>query len=190
MKKTILIIAISTIVLGITTGIIVHIFSDEKVENSTAQSVKEINRTLENQIVVKTVALDEKTSPNAKVTFEIYYNRCGHNVIEKRLIDPEDVNKTQNEIEKKYADWKIKTFSENEIYFYKEVNSMCDEHYLIKSNNGFIEIYSINDNGKQELKKKTDISTQYLPEEDVKLLQQGIKANSSAELEQIISDYE
>ncbi|MBR3324821.1 MAG: BofC C-terminal domain-containing protein [Clostridia bacterium] len=190
MKKTIFVIIFSTVVLGITTGIIVHFFKDKKLEQSTVESIKEINRNLENQIVVKTVALDEKTTPNTKVTFETNYSRCGHNTIEKKKIDSEDVNKTQDEIEKKYSDWKIQKFSEDEVYFYKEINSMCDEHYLIKENNGFIEVYSVNDMGKQELKEKTDIAVQYLPEKDVQLLKQGIKANSNLELEQIISDYE
>ena len=191
MKKSIWFgIIMSTIILGITAGIIVHLYSDEEVEKATVESIKEINRNLENQIVVQTVTLDEKTSPNAKLTFETYYNSCGHSKIEKKRISNDDVNKTKDEIEEAYPDWKIKSFSAYEIIFYKEINSMCDDHYLIKENNGYITIYSIDDKGKEKLKEKTEIATQYLPEEDRNLLKKGIKANSSTELEQIISDYE
>lgn len=183
-------IIITTIILAVSTGIIVHVYSDEKVEQATIESIKEINRNLENQIVVQTVTADEKTSPNAKLTFETYYSRCGHSKIEKKRISSDDVNKTESELEEAYPDWKIKNFSAYEITFYKDVDTMCDDHYIIKEKNGYVTIYSINGKGKEKLKEQTEIATQYLPDEDVELLKKGIKANSSAELEQIISDYE
>lgn len=191
MKKSIWAgIIISTIILGITAGIIVHLYSDEQVEHATIENIKEINRNLENQIVVQTVSIDEKTSPNAKLSFETYYSRCGHSKVEKKRINSEDVNKTEKELEEVFSEWKIKKFTPDEITFYKELNSMCDDHYLIKSNDGYIAVYSIDDKGKQELKEQTEIATQYLPEEDIELLEKGIKANSSTELEQILTDYE
>ena len=191
MKKSISFgIVTSIIILGIITGIIIHIVNDDKVEQETAKTIKEINKNIENQIIVQTVTLDEKTSPNAYLTFEIYYNKCGHSKISKKRIDSEYVNKTEAEIEQLFPEWKVKEFSQNQVAFYKESNSICDEHYVIKEKNGYVVIYSLDENGNETIKEKTDIATQYLPNEDVNLLRQGIKAYSNIELEQIISDYE
>lgn len=183
-------IVFAIIILGITTGIIVHVYSDERIEQATIEQVKEINRTLENQIVVQTVSSDEKVSPNASISFETYYNRCGHSKIEKRKINNTEVNKTENELKDLYPNWKIKKFNSEEILMYKEENSICDDHYMVRENGGYVAVYSIISDDKEELKEKTDISTQYLPEEDIQLLKKGIKANNSLELEQILSDYE
>lgn len=191
MKKSVWFgIVFAIIILGITTGIIVHVYSDERIEQATIEQVKEINRTLENQIVVQTVSSDEKVSPNASISFETYYNRCGHSKIEKRKINNTEVNKTENELKDLYPNWKIKKFNSEEILMYKEENSICDDHYMVRENGGYVAVYSIISDDKEELKEKTDISTQYLPEEDIQLLKKGIKANNSLELEQILSDYE
>lgn len=191
MKKTIWIgLIFSTVILAITAGIIVHLLGDTQVEEATIKDIKEINRSQENQIVVQTVSTDDKTSPNAELSFETYYSRCGHSNIEKKSISTADVNKTEKEIEEAYPEWKIKKFTPEKISFYKEINSMCDNHYLIKSKNGYIAIYSIDDRGKEELKEETEIMTQYLPEEDIELLSKGIKANSDKELKEVLADYE
>ncbi|MBR3134189.1 MAG: BofC C-terminal domain-containing protein [Clostridia bacterium] len=191
MKKTIWIgIIVSIIFLGITAGIVIHVYGDTKIEKATVQQVKEINSVLENQIVVETASIEEKTSPNAFITFETYYSRCGHSKINRDKIKDEEVNKTEDEIKKAYPNWKIKKFNSNEITLYREENSICENHYMIKEKDGYISIYSIQNDGYEEEKETTDISTQYLPEEDIKLLQNGIKVNSESELEQVLSDYD
>ncbi len=191
MKKTIWIsIIVSVIFLGITAGIIIHVYSDTKIEKATVQQVKEINRELDNQIVVETSSIETKTSPNAVITFEIYYSRCGHSKIKKEKIKDSEVNKSEEEIKKIYPNWKIKKFNSDEIAMYREEDNICENHYMIKEKDGYVTIYSIKSDGNEEEKDVTDISTQYLPEEDMKLLQNGIKVNSESELEQVLSDYD
>ena len=177
-------------ILGITLGIIIHVYSNEKIEKATIQQIKEINRIDENQIVVETASSEEKTTPNTTVVFETYYTQCGHSKTEKKTIDNYEVNKTKEEIEKIYPKWKIKNFSSKEILLYREENELCENHYLIKEKDGHINVYSINKNGKEELKRETEIVTQYLPEKDISLLQNGIKVNSESELEEVLSDYD
>lgn len=194
MKKVIWIgIVISTIVLGFTAGIIVNIYESKKLEKATieqVQQVKEINKNIENQIVVETSSNEEKTSPNATITFETYFNKCGHSYINKEKIKNDEVNKTKEEFEKLYTKWQIKEFNSGDIKLYREENGICDNHYMIREKDGHITIFSIDKDGNEKLKKETDITTQYLPERDNELLQNGIKVNSEKELEEVLSDYE
>ena len=190
-KRSIIISTVMLVaILGITLGIIIHVYSNEKIEKATIQQIKEINRINENQIVVETASNEEKTTPNTTVVFETYYAQCGHSKTEKKTIDGYEVNKTKEEIEKIYPKWRIKKFSSKEVLLYREENELCENHYLIKEKDGHINVYSINKDGNEELKRETEIVTQYLPEKDIYLLQNGIKVNSESELEEVLSDYD
>ena len=64
------------------------------------------------------------------------------------------------------------------------------EKYIVKNNDGKIVVYKINNDGEEELYKETDIITKYLTDEDLKLLETGIEADSEDELNKILSDFE
>ena len=201
---------IVVIILGITAGIIVHIYSDERNERATLKQANELARmeeanldnknndnnknssddsNAENGTVVKTSSVDEKTTPNTTIIFESYYSKCGHSKIRSEKISSEYVNKTKVEIQKIYSDWEIKSFSSDRIELYKNENSLCGNHYIIKDEDGYVTVYNINKDGQEVLSDKTDISTKYLPKDDNDLLKNGIKANSTSQLEQILADF-
>ncbi len=169
----------------------VHIYNDNKVSKAQVEQAtkfNEINNKKTN--IVATVSTKEKSSPDAKIIFETYYNKCGHSNTETKKIDSSEVNKAQDYFENKYKEWKIKSFSAKEIRFYKEVNEICDKHYIIHENGGIVAIYTLDADGNETLKKNTEISTKYLPEEDLELLKNGIKAFGDKELEEKLSDFE
>ena len=103
--------------------------------------------------------------------------------ISKRNTNEEKNNIVENETEvsaSKYVkddclnEWEdySKTV-QNEI---KETSSsLSDEnrHYILREKDGIINVYYINENGEEILYKVTDISTNYLSEEDVKDLKEG-----------------
>ena len=64
------------------------------------------------------------------------------------------------------------------------------KHYVLHDSNGYIAIYTIDGNGKENLKENTGISTKYLPNEDITLLEKGVKANGDNELAEKLSDFE
>ena len=57
----------------------------------------------------------EKVSPNAFLIIKKEYNECGHTTEENVEIPAEMVNKTQEEIEQMYKDFKVESFSPNEV---------------------------------------------------------------------------
>lgn len=193
MKKSILIgYFFIAIIAGITLGIIVHVFNDTSMEQGMIEEVENVNKIAkrnETNIIV-TSSNEIKTSPNAYLVFETYYNGCDQDVISKKKIPSGDVNQNEEYFSKSYPDWKIKSFSSEKVELYREKNDMCDYHYIIKENDGVIAIYNVDSNGNMELKETTDIETKYLPEEDVELLKKGIKAHGDNELLEKLSDYE
>ena len=122
--------------------------------------------------------------------FESYYSKCGHSKIRSEKIANEYVNKTKEEMQKIYSDWEIRSFSSDRIELFKNENSLCGNHYIVKEENGYVTVYNINKDGQEVLSDKTDISTKYLPKDDNDLLKNGIKANSTSQLEQILADFE
>lgn len=190
MRKSIYIgIALFVIITGVTAGIIAHIYNDKVMEKASINRIEEVN-SITNNTIIQTATQEEKTTPNTMITFETYYTKCGHNEIEKKKIESEDINKTEKQLKEKYDEYKISKFSIDEVKLYRERNQMCENHYIIKEKDGKIAIYNINDEGNETFKSDTEILTKYLPDEDIELLKKGIKANSEAQLNQILSDYE
>ncbi len=213
---------IVVIILGITAGIIVHVYGDERTERATLKQANELARMKEadlndktnennknnkyntnnknnndenndndeNSIIIKTSSGEEKTTPNTLIIFESYYSKCGHNKIRSEKIANEYVNKTKEEMQKIYSDWEIRSFSSDRIELFKNENSLCGNHYIVREENGYVTVYNINKDGQEVLSDKTDISTKYLPKDDNDLLKNGIKANSTSQLEQILADFE
>lgn len=146
---------------------------------------------IEYQNMVKANAEEEeKTSPNCALITKKYYEKCGHTTNEYINLPQELVNLTQEEIQKKYSDYEIKSFASNEIVLYKEVDGECEEHYMIKNKNGFVTVYQILEDGSLKEIETTSISTEYLTETDKINMQEGIKVNGKQQLNQLIEDFE
>jgi len=60
---------------------------------------------------------------------------------------------------------------------YKTINEKCDEHYVVKEKEGFLAIYLEDLNGELTLTELTDISVEYLTEEDKKDLKSRNKSS-------------
>lgn len=142
------------------------------------------------EIVTTSVKDEEKTSPNCVFEFRTYYSKCEHTITEREEIPYTMVNKTKEDLESIYKTWNIITFNNKEVIFAKEVNSECEEHYLVKDLNGYISIYNINENDKETLLSTTEITTNYLPQEDKEKLKEGIRVDTNEKLNKLLEDYE
>lgn len=196
-KRTIIVLSsVLIVILGIVIGVLIYrlnstvLISDDTNVVNDIVNIDVIDNITINDDVINTDNQEEKSSPNAKMTFETYYIDCGHTVLAKEVVSEEEVNKDESYFKNAYSDWEIKSFAHDSITLYKEVQGNCGKHYLIKEENGFIAVYTINADGSQTLKETTHISTQYLPEADLAILKVGIKANGDAELNQKLEDFE
>ena len=133
---------------------------------------------------------EKKTSPNCEIILKLYYTKCGHIVENKKTIEKEEVNLTEEELKQKFQDWEVQKFTESEIVLYKEIDDFCNEHYVLREKNGNIAVFSIDQNNNEELVKVTDISIEYLEEADLEKLKSGIYINSKKELNKTLEDFE
>lgn len=194
-KFKIVLISIFTIALIILTSAVVYqsIKYDKlakEEEKVTDECIYE-NNEIENDIdEIKVSETETKVSPNAELVIKKYYKECGHTTEEKRNVANDMVNKTQEEIEKLYPDYKVESFFNNKIVLIKEEEGQCDEHYIVRDENSNIMIYKILSDGKEEIYQNTGISTEYLPETDKISLRDGIKVFGRENLNSIIEDFE
>lgn len=178
------------VVLGIIVGIFVgkNATKDEqKVETKLVSKEQNIQNGIE---LISTSYAEVKASPNCLFEFKTYYKGCKHTTTKRENIPEELVNKTEIEMQDRYKDYKIEEFTANNIVLYQEKEGICDEHYLLKENNGYIAIYKIDNDGKEVLKENTQIVTTYLPETDKQNLKNGIKIIGKENLSLTLEDYE
>jgi len=62
--------------------------------------------------------------------------------------------------------------------------------YIVKAEDNYIKVYYLNTKNEKILYKVTDISVQYLEEEDIEKLKQGIEVKGLQELNQVLEDFE
>lgn len=192
-KKNIILFVITAVV-AFLFGIILHMYTNKKIEIADLEQINMINDKIEeqseNKIVVEVSSRSDKTKPSTELVYETYYTKCGHLVSENKKLPNELINKNEEEIEKAFADWTLKNYTSDTIELYREKNEFCQNHYIVRERDGKIIINKINANGEESFYKETDIIAKYLTNDDLKLLKNGIKADNEEELNKIISDYE
>lgn len=160
-------------------------------QTETKKMADDENEIDDNRIELVTTSITEvKTSPKAVIILEKHYKECGHVSLEQIDIPQNLVNLNQKDIEKNYSDYIIKKFDSNEVVLSKEEDGICNEHYILRENEGCVAIYNIDKYGQEKLKEITGILTKYLPETDIARLKNGIKVNGKQQLNATIEDYE
>ena len=160
-----------------------------EVEYTTNKAKNAINQAEE--ILQRTSSSEDKINPDTKIIEKVYYNDCNHIVQTEKQAPEEMVNETKDLFQAEYIGWEIQKFTNTEVVVYKEIYDFCDEHYCIKDNNGTITVYKLDKYGKEkELIEETDIQTQYLAEEDIEKLEEGIIVYNKAEVSKKLEDFE
>lgn len=164
--------------------------AQESEENIVDECTEEYQEMIENEnSIQKTSSSTEKISPNCSITFKRYYSDCGHTIEEYASVPTELVNKTEEDLQQKYEGWSIEEFSRNQIVLYREFDSECGEHYVLRDKDGKVTVY-LKDGDSEEVVEETDIATEFLTETDKIELQNGIEVNGRAELNKVIEDFE
>ena len=156
----------------------------EKVTDDCIEEYQEV------QEEIATNSQEEKISPNCLLILKKYYNECNHTINEYVDVPQDLVNGTEEDLKKEYPYWQIEKYSSNEIILYKEFNSNCGQHFVLREDEGKITVYKINENNEEEIYEKTEISVEYLSETDKGKISEGIKVNGIEELNQLLEDFE
>ena len=202
MKKIWMIIPIILVILiGIVVGRLIY-NNNEKLANKNNIIQNEINIVSEKvtddcieeyqevQEEIATNSQEKKISPNCLLILKKYYDECNHTINEYVDVPQDLVNGTEEDLKKEYPYWQIEKYSSNEIILYKEFNSNCGQHFVLREDEGKITVYKINENNEEEIYEKTEISVEYLSETDKGKISEGIKVNGIEELNQLLEDFE
>ena len=145
---------------------------------------------IEKQNIIEISNKEEKTTPNTLLIYKTYYTKCNHYINEYKSIEVNQVNLNKKELQELNRMWKIEEFGEEQVIFSKEIDEFCGEHYKLKLVAGILSIYIIDKQGNETEYEKTDITEEYLTNEDILKLKQGIIIYGKENLSSTIEDYE
>lgn len=191
LKKIVIMICIVLIILlGVFIGL--RIYDDNEKEYNTAfdnnMDMGEENVNIPSLEVLSKE--EEKTTPNTLIIYKTYYTKCKHYIQEYKDIDASLVNLTREEVREKCRDWDVEKFSIEEIAMSKELEDFCNQHYKLILENNVIVIYNLDENGTETEYEQTGITTEYLTEEDILKLREGVYVYGKENLTSTIEDYE
>lgn len=204
-KNWIIILVIAIIIIGIIAGMAIWQKNTNKlkenniVENEINKVSEEIidectdeYKELEEQAKLELEAnsTEEKISPNCLLILKRYYKECEHAINEYLEIPKNLVNGNKEDLEDEYANWEVKQYSSTQIVLYKEFDSNCGQHYILRNVDGKIVVYLIGEDDEESVFEMTDISVDYLTESDKIEIENGIRVNGKENLKQLIEDFE
>lgn len=141
-------------------------------------------------VVETTASIEEKLSYDANLILKKYYNECGHCKLNSAELPKEFVNLTKKDIEEIYPEWRIEEFGSKNIVIAQNIDRICDDHYVLKLGKENIEIYKVMEAEDFKLLTETNISKEYLTDNDIKELEEGIFVFGISNLNSALEDFE
>ena len=135
---------------------------------------------------------EEKITPNTNIIIETKYQDCKHTETEENgTIAEELINMTEEDIEENFPDWIIKSFSSDEVNIYRVEEGLCNNHFKITLNeDDMVCVYRLESDYDTELYEETEISAEYLTEEDLESLEEGIYIYGETEVNSTLESFE
>lgn len=165
--------------------------SKDDLENNVIVENKIMINEINNDIdILETSFEDDKIEIDTKLILRKNYIDCKHVVSKEVELPGELINLTEEQLKVKYPDWQIEEFDDDEVILYKNIYGLCGEHFIIESGENFIEVYSLDEEYDKEMYQVTNISIEYLAEEDLEKLEEGIYVYGTQELNAVLESFE
>lgn len=147
----------------------------------------ELNMNKEKEVGKVQVA---KVTPSTKITYEYYYK--SDNITETYEDVPPYflIDLTREEMEKKFDDWNIKSFSEKEVVMQKVMDGESIQHYVVGEYDGYVAIFYEKEINGTKLKEITSMPISALSLEEQEKIKNGIKIVGEDELISFLENYE
>ena len=148
----------------------------------TFLSLKEPNNTNTERVEHNVAGVSEiKLNPGAKLIYITRYIKCNDEIKQEETIDEELIGYTRDEFEKIKKDWKVINFMPHEVQLVKEIDDICDNHYYIGIQDGYVALFQGIPGIKAILVEKTDIIADTLREDDRLILEKGLTIKDQEE---------
>lgn len=178
-------------------GMGIYIYKINEISNTKLKNVTEVAQdkitdecTEEAEELAAVNSIEKKVSANAIFIMYREYKKCGHTTKKYETAPQFTVNLNQEELQKMYENWEIKSFSNNEIVMKKTEEGICDEHFVLRDEEGQIAIYQLDENNGEKIIERTGIIVRYLPEEDKENIENGIYVNGNEALNRLLENFE
>ena len=165
-------------------------FQEEAITSQNFITINNVEGQTKDNVIMQTASIEEKILPTTKLYLEKKYQDCKHIVKTEVELPVEMVNLTKEELIEKYPDWTVKEFSKSQIVLYRLANGLCNEHFVINDENGVVTVYRLDEDYNKSLYEKTDIYTEYLPEQDINRLKEGIYVYTISDLNSELENFE
>ena len=191
--KYFVIIFFTSILIGFLLGKVLRkndIQDNIRIENNAVSKNELEVINIQNKNILETSFEEEKITVDTKLILRKYYLDCNHIISKDVELPRELINLTKREIREEYPEWEIENFSNKELVLYKKVYGICGEHFIIESGEDFIEVYSLNEDYDKNLYEITNVSIEYLTDEDIEKLEEGIYVYGVEELNSTLESFE
>lgn len=161
-------------------------------KNKMSENLKYVDQIANNELneTISATNVEEQVRPTANIFMKQYFKSCGHTITEKYGVPEEIVNMNKAEVKKYYYDWNLEKFSDKELVITRDNPGLCEEHFVVRDVDGLVVVYNYDSEKNEKLYLTTQISTKYLPKEDMAKLQQGINIIGKNNLYELLQDYE
>ncbi len=169
-------------------------FMDKKLNPKNISKVNEKEIDTQNYPGLEILKEETRISPNTFVEERIHYKECDHVITRVRAIENEFVNMTKDEFTdyftENYPDKKIISYSTKRIALGVTKNHLCENHYIIGEENGFIAKFKIGEEGERILVKVyDDYPISLLMEIDQEEIIKGIRVDSEEEFSERLENF-
>lgn len=165
-------------------------FQGEAITSENFITINNVEGQTKDTVIMQTASIEEKILPTTKLYLEKKYQDCKHTVKTEVELPVEMVNLTKEELIENYPDWTVKEFSKSQIVLYRLANGLCNEHFVINDENGVVTVYRLDEDYNKSLYEKTDIYTEYLPDQDINRLKEGIYVYTISDLNSELENFE
>ncbi len=164
---------------------------NEPVQDVVIKTIQKENRedNIDSGEAIEVAVSEERVSPYSKLIVKKVFSKCSHTTVDIIDMPKELINLTKKEFQEKYSGWQIEKFADDEIILLGTINGNCEDHFVLKENEGTIAIYNELTEDKMNLLKTLDVNVELLTNDDKMSLKEGIKVYGKQELNSIIEDY-
>ena len=78
----------------------------------------------------------------------------------------------------------------DKVTLYRLASGLCGEHFIIEDENGVVVVYRLDEDYNKILYEVTDIYTEFLPEQDIERLEDGIYVYTVSDLNSELENLE
>lgn len=143
---------------------------------------------------IEIIREENKITPNTFIEERTHYKECDHLITKLNIADDEVVNMTKKEYENhlklNYPNIQLISYANTKIVIWGERNHLCQEHFIIGEENGYIAIFKIGEDGGRILYKTfEDYPLNILIEADQDKIREGIVVDSEDELSDVLENF-